>query len=240
MSRPLRINIEGGWYHVFGRGIERRNIFGDYRDREHFLELLSKLHSRYRIRIHAFALMDNHHHCILETPEGNLSAGMQWFHGSYSAWFNARHHRVGPLFQGRFRSIPVQNSGWAYNLSLYVHLNPLRIAGLGLDRQGRVSESKGWREPTGEQVRERLSRLRGYRWSSYRSYGGYCKAPEWLETGELLGRAHRKSDQRRGQYREDIRYLLSQGVDAGMVERLRDAVAIGSGEFAARMRRLAG
>ena len=105
MARPLRMAIVDGWYHVFGRGLERRAIFGDDRDREHLLELLADLSGRYRIRIHAYALMENHYHAILQTPEANLSRGMQWLHGAYSVWYNARHHRVGPLFQGRYRAI---------------------------------------------------------------------------------------------------------------------------------------
>ncbi len=118
MTRPLRVHVEGGWYHVFGRGLERRAIFTEDRDREHFYELLGELSERYRICIHAHVCMTNHYHAILQTPDANLSRGMQWLHGSYSAWYNARHNRVGPLFQGRYRSIPVENSAWAYHLSL--------------------------------------------------------------------------------------------------------------------------
>lgn len=79
MARPLRIDVEDGWYHVYGRGIDRRNIFNDDRERLHFLELLALLVERYRIVVHAYALMSNHYHLILQTPEANLSAAMQWF-----------------------------------------------------------------------------------------------------------------------------------------------------------------
>ena len=244
MARPLRMAVRDGWYHVFGRGIERRAIFGadatrrqTDRDREHFLELLSETHERYRIRIHAYALMDNHYHAILQTPEANLSAGMQWLHGSYSAWYNARHNRVGPLFQGRFRAISVEDGAWSYALSLYVHLNTVRIGGLGLDKNGRVLEGKGWRTPTRGEVDERLRKLREYRWSSYRVYAGYTPAPAWLETGELLSRAHGKADQQHRAYRGAIRELLVRGQESGVIERLRDAVAIGGAEFARRVRR---
>ncbi len=77
MARPLRMAIADGWYHVFGRGLERRDIFTDGPDRKHLLELFETLHARYRIRIHAYALMDNHYHVILQTPEANLSL-CQW------------------------------------------------------------------------------------------------------------------------------------------------------------------
>lgn len=236
MARPLRRAIADGWYHVYGRGTERRAIFGDARDREHLLELLAVLPERFRVRVHAYALMDNHYHAVLQTPDANLSAAMQWLHGSYSAWFNAKHDRVGPLLQGRYGAIPVEDGSWAYTVSLYVHLNPLRIAGLGLDKRGRVVEAKGWRVPTAEQVAERLARLRAYGWSSYRAYAGYVERPAWLETEALLRHAHHDEPRRAAAYRREARRMLSHGVDPGRVERLRDAVAIGSAVFAAQMR----
>ena len=134
----------------------------------------------------------------------------------------------------------MENGAWAYTLSLYVHLNPLRVAGLGLDKRGRVAEAKGWRAPTAEQVTERLNRLREYRWSSYRAYAGYETAPAWLETEALLQQAHRERSRRRAAYRLAARGMLSHGVEPSLAERLRDAVAIGSAEFASRVRRLAG
>jgi REP element-mobilizing transposase RayT len=228
---------------VFGRGLERRAIFGaeagrpeTERDREHFLELWAEAHERYRLRIHAYALLDNHYHAIVQTPEANLSAALQWLHGSYSAWYNARHQRVGPLFQGRFRAIPVEDGAWSYALSHYVHLNPVRIAGLGLDQNGWMLEGKGWRTPSREEVDARLRTLREYRWSSYRAYAGYAPAPAWLETGELLSRAHGQPEQRQRAYRAAVRRLLVRGEEPGRLERLRDAVAIGSADFAQRVR----
>ena len=239
MARPLRRQVVDGWHHVFGRGNERREVFQGPRDREHFLELLAVLPGRFGLCVHAYALMDNHYHAVLRTPEANLSAAMQWFHGSYSAWYNAKHDRVGPLFQGRYRAISVENGAWAYALSTYVHLNPLRVAGLGLDKSGRVAESKGWRIPTAEQVTDRLGRLRAYRWSSYRAYAGYELAPAWLETATLLQQAHGEPGRRHAAYRLEARRMLSQGVDPTRAERLRDAVAIGGAEFAFQVRRLA-
>ena len=224
-----------GWYHVFGRGLERRAIFGDDADRKHLLELLAEFHARYRIAIHAYALLDNHYHAILQTPEANLSRGMQWLHGSYSAWYNARHDRVGPLFQGRFRAIPVENRAWAYRLSVYVHLNPLRVAGLGLDKRGRVAEGKGFRAPTPEAVQVRLEELRRYRWSSYRAYAGYEPAPEWLHTADLLTCVDAR-EQAQAHYRAEVQARLTHGMEVGHAERLRDAVAIGSARFAQRLR----
>ncbi len=240
MARPLRHLIKDGWYHVFGRGWERRAVFEDVRDREHFLELLEGLTERYRFVIHAYALMDNHHHLIVQTPEANLSQGMQWFNTSYSAWFNARHERVGSLWQGRYRDVLIENSAWAYALSLYVHLNPLRISDLGLDKHGRMIEAKGYRRPSREEVTERLRRLRAYRWSSYRAFAGYCAAPTWLTTEALWRRAHKDVARQRAAYRTEIRARLARGVDPAQSERLRDVIAVGSARFAAQVRACVG
>lgn len=236
MVRPLRQHVEGGWYHVFGRGWERRRIFVDDGDREHFLELLAGLMEKYRVEVHAYVLMDNHHHLIVRTPDANLSAAMQWFNTSYSAWFNARHQRVGSLWQGRYRDVRVEDGRWAYELSVYVHLNPLRVAGLGLDKHGRVLEGRGYRVPTREQATERLRRLRTYRWSSYRAYAGYCAPPEWLTTEALLARAGDAATDPAACYRRYVRQRLTQGVDPERHERLRDALAIGSGAFVREVR----
>ncbi|MBT3193057.1 MAG: hypothetical protein HN341_10925 [Verrucomicrobia bacterium] len=241
MARPLRVNVEGGWYHVMHRGIERRAIFQDVRDHEHFLELLGEVVERYRFVIHAYCLLGNHYHCIIETPDANLSQGMQWLGQAYSSWFNARHQRVGPLFQGRFRSVPVEGSAWAYNLSLYVHLNPVMTLAFGLDKRRSRAEAKGISAPpSAEQVSARLKELRKYPWNSYRVYGGYAGGPQWLTTGELLRRASRKKAKRIERYREDVRQRLKRGVDPTRLERFRDVVAIGSAQFIERMKKMAG
>ena len=117
MARPVRILIPDGWYHVYGRGWERRAIFRDDRDREHFLELLCGLHETYRFVIHAYVLMDNHHHLIVQTPDANLSQGMQWFGGTYdgtnAGWFNTRPRQGGALWHGRFRAMVVEEASVA-------------------------------------------------------------------------------------------------------------------------------
>jgi REP element-mobilizing transposase RayT len=143
MARPLRRNVGDGWYHVFHRGTNHGAIFTDRRDREHFLELLEAARKQYRLLIHAYALMDTHYHGIIQTPEANLSSAMQWVNQSYAAWYNARHDRLGPFWQGRYRAVPVEDAAWAYELSIYVHLNPLRIKQYDLDRGSRKAESLG-------------------------------------------------------------------------------------------------
>jgi hypothetical protein len=147
-------------------------------------------------------------------------------------WYNVRHDRVGPLFQGRYRSIPVEDAAWIYELSLYVHLNPLRLARFKLSRIEREGESREPWKPLGrEEATRRLRALRTYRWSSYRAYGGYESAPKWLTTQAILERAV----QAKG-YRQDIVNRLTAGEAPDRLERLRDALAIGAEAFKARMK----
>jgi len=229
-----------GWYHVFHRGIERRAVFSDDRDREHFLDLLGEMHGRYRVVIHAFSLMDNHWHGVLQTPEANLSAAMQWLHLSHASWFNARHGRLGPLWQGRFGAVPIEDGIWAYEVSLYVHLNPVCTEEFGLGKRAKQVERAGWRVPDVEEVTRRLKALRQYPWSSYRAYGGYAKGPDWLQSRVLLERAYQEPKRREAAYRRDIRQRLLHGVEPSKEDRLRDAVAIGAERFVRQIKDLAG
>lgn len=230
------MDVEGGWYHVMGRGTERRALFEDKRDHEHFLELLEKATERYRILIHAHVELVNHYHLVIQTPEGNLSRGMQWLNVSYAAWFNRRHDRVGPLFQGRFKSVPVENGAWAYELSLYVHLNPVMTTTYGLGKLEKGAESVAISVPDRETVTRRLTALRQYPWSSYPAYAGYRSVPPWLTMGEILSRAAGPQAERAWAYRKEARNRLSKGVEPELKERLRDGFALGSEAFRKRVR----
>jgi REP element-mobilizing transposase RayT len=233
MARPLRIDVEDGWYHVCARGIDRRDIYCVDHEREHFLELLEKLAERYRIVIHAYSLMSNHYHLICQTPDANLSAGMQWLTTSYSMWFNRRNNRVGPLFQGRYKSLPIENSAWAYSCSLYVHLNPVVRSEFGLDPWSKKAESQGLKAPSEEMAAKRIGELRSYKWSSYRAYAGYRGTPDWLTTKDILSRASRKVDDRVRTYRGDAEAKLTKGVAVNwpLLGRLKEGVALGSTEY---------
>src|SRR5947199_10836537 len=103
MARPLRIEFDGALYHVTSRGNERKAIFKDEIDRKVFLDTLVQVNDRFHWICHAYCLMDNHYHLVIETPDGNLSRGMRQLNGVYTQAFNRRNHRVGHLFQGRFR-----------------------------------------------------------------------------------------------------------------------------------------
>lgn len=126
MARPLRAEYPGAIYHITSRGNARQPIFEDDEDRKAFQVLLESLVSRYNWLCHAYCLMDNHYHLLVETPDGNLSEGMRQLNGIYTQSFNGRHGRVGHVFQGRFKAILVGRENYLLELCRYVVLNPIR------------------------------------------------------------------------------------------------------------------
>jgi REP element-mobilizing transposase RayT len=239
MARPVRVDVRGGWYHVTARGNERKAIFRDAADRGRFLQLLEESVERFDVVIHAYVLMDNHYHLLVETPHANLSDAMQWLGVSYTVWFNHRHRRVGHLFQGRFKAILLEASA-AVEVSRYVHLNPVRIRGLGLDKPAQLRSRQGLAEkPDPVLVRERLGRLRQHRWSSYRAYAGLTETPPWLTTRavlEMLGRGTRAERHRR--YREFVDEPVREGLLVSPWERVEAGMLLGTAEFVRRCRKL--
>ena len=132
MPRSHRLDVANGVHHVTQRGLDRRNIVLDDDDRSHRWRLFERVARRCRWRVFAVALLDNHFHIYLRTPEPNLSDGMRDLDGGYASLFNQLHQREGPLYQGRFKSVLVENESHSWELSRYVHLNPYR-AGLTRD-----------------------------------------------------------------------------------------------------------
>jgi putative transposase len=164
MARPLRVEFEGAVYHVMARGNERRNVFRDDQDRKRFLETLAEMVEQFGTRVHAYCLMPNHYHLLLETPRANLSRAVGWLQITYTVRFNRRHRRSGHLFQGRFKAQLVEADEYARWLVEYIHLNPVRPR-----RRG---------EPI---AAERAVELEHYEWSSHRDYAGLRrKPPAWL------------------------------------------------------------
>ena len=238
MARPLRIERAGGWYHVTGRGNERRAIYRDNRDREHFCGLLAEMAGRFRVRLHAFVLMDNHYHLMVELTEPNLSRAVQWLNGSYSVWFNRRHGRSGHLFQGRFKSVVVDPGEWGLTLSRYVHLNPVRLRQLGLGKTERQRmDVRASSPPQARVVKERITRLRRYRWSSYQAYVGLGKRPEWLECEAILRLGGGKKDEAVRSYREYVEAAVREGLEQSPWEQLKEQVVLGSQEFLSKLRK---
>lgn len=126
MARPLRIAYSGAFYHVTARGNERRKIFLSQADYKKFLCYLTDAVHKYGVVLHAFALMGNHYHLIVETPNANLSAFVHAVNSAYTTYFNIKRKRAGHLFQGRFKSILIEKDRYLLELSRYIHLNPVR------------------------------------------------------------------------------------------------------------------
>lgn len=161
MPRPKRIHYEGAVYHVTSRGNERRKIVMDDADRWMFVRLLGEIIEENKVVCHAWVLMDNHYHLMLETPAANLSVAMKHLNALYTQRFNRKHHRVGHLFQGRYKAIVVEKNTYLKELCRYLVLNPVRAR--------MVKHPKDWK------------------WSSYRATVGVEKPEPWLEVDWVLG-----------------------------------------------------
>ena len=239
MARSIRHNIEGGWYHITTRGVGRQRIFSTDRDREHFVELLVEVVERYGIVLHAYILMENHYHLLIETPRANASRAMQWLNLSYSVWYNVKHHRSGALFQARFKSIPVENEGaWELAASVYLHLNPVRIKALGQGKSDRAADRVGQNLPVpAAELLKRLDRLRQHKWSSYPVYAGYRKRPDWLTCTVIWRRAGTGSESGKVAYRRYLEDYVKQGAKEEFLQRVTPVLAIGSTQFVEGLRK---
>jgi len=167
MARKLRIEYPGAIYHVMNRGDHQEPIFADDADRETFLRTLAEACRKTAWQVHAWCLMSNHFHLVVETPQPNLVAGMKWLLGTYTGRFNRRHRKFGHLFAGRYKSLVVDGSGNGYlrTVAEYVHLNPVRAKLLRAEQA-----------------------LRRYRWSSYPVYLlPPRRRPAWLRVDRVLG-----------------------------------------------------
>ena len=135
MARKPRLEYEGAIYHVMNRGNRQQAIFRTEGDRECFLAAWGEVCERTGWKVHAYGLMENHYHLLLETPEPNLTAGMQWLQGTYTKRFNAVHREWGHLFQGRFKAIPIESKGGYFlAVATYIHLNPMRVKGYDFEK----------------------------------------------------------------------------------------------------------
>lgn len=215
MARKIRVEFEGATYHVMCRGDRREDIFEDDADRVRFLETLAEVCQRTGWKIHAYVLMRNHYHWLLETPWPNLVAGMRWFQSCFTARYNRRHRKVGHLFQGRYKAILVEpGSGYFAALADYIHLNPVR-AGLLY----------------------RTNRLKSYRWSSLPLYLiSPSQRPQWLEVSRVLGELGLKDrpDNRRA-YGQRLEQRAREGSSEEQLKELRRGWLLGSEVFRDRV-----
>jgi len=202
MARPLRIEYPGALYYVTSRGNHRQDIFVDDEDRERFLNILAHTARRHNWLCHAYCLMDNHYHIVIEAPDGNLSKGMRQVGAVYTQAYNRRHGKSGHLFQGRYKAILVEKESRLLEVIRYVVLNPVRA--------GAVSTPEDWP------------------WSSYR---GTCEAGEvhpCLSVDWVLGNFGRE----RGEAIRRFRSFVRDGMKADSpFEKVRGQVALGGDSF---------
>jgi putative transposase len=147
MARPLRIEYGGAIYHVTSRGNDKKAIYRDDADRKSFLDILDRVNKKYNWYCHAYCLMNNHYHLLIETPDGNLSAGMRQLNGVYTQSFNHRHQRVGHIFQGRFKAVLIQKDSHLLEVCRYVVLNPVRAKAIKKPEEWQWSSYKGTAGP---------------------------------------------------------------------------------------------
>jgi putative transposase len=202
MARPLRIEFPGAVYHVTSRVNAKQAIFIDDEDRGRFLDVLTMVVERFNWLCHAYCLMENHYHLLIETPHGNLSKGMRELNGVYTQGVNQRYRRVGHLFQGRYKAIIVEKDNHLMSLCRYVVLNPLRI--------GLIERPEQWR------------------WSSYRSTIGLMKRISFLTTDWILSQFDRRKRVAMGKYRR----FVMEGIDKESPwETLKGQIFYGTDEF---------
>jgi REP element-mobilizing transposase RayT len=207
MSRSWRIEYEGALYHLLSRGNEGKDIFDDDRDRVIFLDTVGEMSERFEMSVYAYVLMRNHYHLMVRTERANLKKAMHWFGTTYTQRFNIRHSRKGHLFQGRYKSILVQNDAYLLQLSCYIHRNPLR-AGF-------------------------VKRLADYRWSSYLAYAYGQRAPDWLQTELILSLFN--GEDRHTSYRKKVQGYAEE--EKRLWEDLRHGLFLGSKRFVEQIRK---
>jgi REP element-mobilizing transposase RayT len=202
MARAWRIEYEDALYQVLSRGNQRQAIFIDDEDRQLFLERLSEMAERFEMECFAYVLMDNHYHLLLRTRRANLSKAMQWLGVAYTSRFNLKNHCSGHLFQGRFKSMLVENDAYLLQLSYYIHRNPLR-AGM-------------------------VKRLADYRWSSYLVYAYGKEQPDWLNTDVILSQMVNAPDRNQA-YRKNMQKYAKE--ESRVWEDLKHGIILGSERF---------
>ncbi|MEP1445732.1 MAG: transposase [Paraglaciecola sp.] len=202
MSRPLRLEYAGALYHVTSRGNERKPIYKVEQDFDLCLEILGEVCERHNWVIHAYCLMTNHYHLLVETPDSNLSTGMRQLNGVYTQKFNRKHKRVGHLFQGRYKAILVDKDSYLLELSRYIVLNPVRAKGM-------VGHPSEWS------------------WSSYHATTHHAPSPNWLATDFLLAQFSSKRDIAISQYKE----FVMRGIGQDVWVNLNSQIFLGSDDF---------
>jgi len=208
MVRPLRVEFEGALYHVTSRGNARDKIFLDDGDRVLLLRTLDAVVERFGWICHAYCLMSNHYHLLVETPRANLSRGMRHLNGVYTQSFNRIHKRTGHVFQGRFKSILVEKESHLLEVARYIVLNPVRA--------------------------QMVKHPREWKWSSYGATSGEESSPEFLSVDWLLGQFGSSRGRAQLRYRE----FVEEGRDVPLWDAIKGRALLGTDAFTKRMRPL--
>ena len=209
MTRPLRLEYPGAIHHITSRGNAQAAIFLDDEDRNAFFAVLAECIARFGWICHAYCLMDNHYHLLIETPDANLSAGMRQLNGIYTQRFNRRHSRSGHVFQGRFKAILVERESYLLELCRYIVLNPVRA--------------------------KMVKNVSQYAWSSYPATMGEAPAPQWLCTGWILSQFGNRRSVARRRYCD----FVAEGVRAASPwNKLKGQVLLGSDPFVNELKSL--
>jgi putative transposase len=187
MPRKSRIDAAGALHHVMVRGIERRKIFGDDSDRDHFLSRLGDVFGQTKTICYAWALLPNHFHLLLRTGSASISTTMRRLLTGYAVWYNRTHRRHGHLFQNRFKSILCQEDAYLMELVRYIHLNPIRAGIVGS-----------------------IGELGHYPYSGHSVLMGKIKM-DWQETAGVLGFFGEKTGSARRAYKEYVEKGIGQG-----------------------------
>ena len=212
MTRPLRLQFPGAIYHITSRGNARENIYLDKEDRETFLSILADTVARHNWLCHAYCLMDNHYHLLIETLDPTLSLGMRQLNGVYTQTFNRSHDRVGHIFQGRYKSILVEMDSHLLELCRYIVLNPAKA--------GMAKTPEQWE------------------WSSYRATVGASKTPDFLSTDWILQQFSRNKAKARGRYADFVRDGMNNKLESPW-QKLKGQI-FGSSRFIAMMQEKVG
>ena len=208
MARPLRIEYEGAVYHITSRGNAGDNVYTSDSDRALFLKVLGQTVERYRWLCHAYCLMSNHYHLLIETPEPSLSRGMRHLNGVYTQSFNRAHRRMGHIFQGRFKAILFEKESHLLEVARYIVLNPVRA---GMAKHPRDSP-----------------------WSSYRATVGEAQPLPFLSLDWLLEQFGSRRRQAVLAYREFVR----EGNDTPLWDQLQGGALLGTEAFIEQMKPL--
>ena len=202
MARPLRIEFAGALYHVTARGNARGDIYTHDDEREKYLELLGNACKRFDWYCHAYCLMSNHYHLLIETNAPTLSKGVKYLNGTYTQYFNRRNKRVGHVFQGRYKAVLVQKESYLLELARYIVLNPVRA----------------------RMVRQTID----WPWSSYRATAGYGQDHAPLTTDWLLSAFATNKKEAQMRYR----CFVQQGKNQPSPwELLKNQIYLGSDQF---------